>query len=234
MMTLPKIERLFRGTREFDCHRAEATMSAFIDSMTSDEETQQLEAHVAGCTACRRQLQGYVSLRNFVAGMTGPAVPEDLDLQARIALSHARASDFGLRLRTYLDNILKPHALPALAGVLSTCLMFAFLLGNFGASLAHTPDAVRILWTTQPRAADPLMLQLAALGLDRVSLDLAIDQEGKAFSTVIRNRPEDPAVDQWLRDVLLLGKFYPATLYGQPVRSRLVMSFVGVKSSPLA
>lgn len=235
MMTLSKIRNLFGKPEEFDCRQAQGTMSAFIDSMTGEEETQRLEAHVAGCAPCRRQLQGYVSLRNFISGMAPPAIPEDLQLEARISLSHARSSDLRLRFSTRVDNSLKPHALPALAGVLATVLCFSFLLGNFGASLTAAEDSVAVLWLeTHPRARDPLILQLAELGLDDLTVDVAIDQEGRVFSTVILNGPEDPAVNQWLRDVIMLGEFYPATIYGQPVPSRLVMSFVGVRGSPLA
>lgn len=235
MTTLKKIRDAVWKARELDCEQAQETMSAFIDSMTSQEEAQELEVHVAGCPTCRRQLQGYISLRNFVARVPAPALPADLALEARIRLSHARTDDLRTRLNAQVANVLKPHVLPAAAGVLATCFCFAFLLGSFQASPSRPENDVSLLWIqTQPRAADPLMLQLAALGLDDVTVDVAIDKKGKAFSTVILNGPDDPLVDQWLKDVLMLGEFRPATIYGRPVPSRLVLSFVGVQSSPLA
>jgi len=211
-------------------------MSAFIDSMTSDEEARLLEAHVSDCAPCRRQLRAYVSLRNLVAGVAAPEVPEDLALETRIRLSHERSRNFYGNLNIRLKNILKPLAVPALAGVSTTALCFVFLLGSLSpppidlSASAETP-----LWLLMqpPRATDPLMTQLAELGLDQVTLDLKVDQRGKAFATVILNGPQDPELDQWLRDVLLLGDFHPATILGRPVPAPLILSFIGVKSSPV-
>jgi len=232
MKPMTKIAGALLRSPDFDCRRAHEAMSAWIDSMSDNEEARRLEAHVAGCPPCRRQLQGYVSLRAFVSGVAAPAVPEDLGLDTRIRLSHVRARNVFGELNIRIANVLKPNTVPALAGVLATMMCFGVLLGSFGASLAQPPGSPdRTLWVhTQPQASGPLMFQLAALGLENLTVELNIDHLGKAYSGVILSGPQDPEVDRWLKDVLLLGDFYPATIYGRPVSSRLILSFIGVRS----
>jgi len=214
---------------DFDCRQAQERMSAFLDSMTSDEESGLLRAHVACCLPCQRQLQGYVSLRRFIASVQMPDVPKALDLETRIRLSHARTTDFIGELGLRIENMLKPHTVPVVAGVLATVMCFGFLLGSFGASMGRLgPGDAALFLYTQPRARGPLISQLAELG--DLTVDVNIDQKGKVYAGVILNGPQDPELHQWLRDVLLLGTFDPAMVYGHPVPSRLILSFVGVKS----
>jgi hypothetical protein len=231
-MALDRIQKAVWRSADFDCRQAEEVMSAFIDSMASDEESLRLEAHVGTCAPCLRQLQGYLSLRRFVAGVAAPAAPPDLALETRIRLSHTRSNDFLGQFSIRCDNVLKPLAIPALSGTFASFLCFALLLSSFGASLGRPVDQDDVtLWVyTQPRAADPLITQIAALGLDDLTVDLNIDQKGKAFGKLILTGPDDPVVTRWLKDVMLLAEFHPARVSGRPVPSRLILSFIGVKS----
>lgn len=229
---LIKVFSPFRPSLDFDCRQAEETMSAYIDSMSTDEESRHLEDHIAVCSPCRRQLRGYVSLRGFVSGIAVPEVPEDLALEARIRLSHARSDNLFEQLGVRMTNVLRPRTIPALAGVVMTLACFALLLGNIGGALALPADSPESLWahTQQARAKGPLMLQLSELGLDELTVDLNIDQTGKPLAAIVMNGGVDPKLNEWFRDVVLLADFYPATVRGRPVPSRLILSFVGVKS----
>lgn len=220
---------------DFDCRTAESAMSAYIDSMCSEEESRRLQAHVATCPPCRRQVQGYVSLRSFMARVPAPEVPSDLALEARIRLSHVRTDDALGKLGLRVSNFLKPRMVPALAGGLAALACFMVLLGTFGAVLGQPRDptdpAMWVLIQARPRG--PLMDQLAELGIEDMMLTLNIDQKGKVVGGEFLGGSATPEVDQWLRDFVLLADFYPATVYGQPVPSPLILQFLGVKSEPL-
>ena len=114
---------------DMDCRAAEKLMSSFIDSMASPDEVERLEAHVAGCAPCQRQLQGYVSLKNLMRGVEEPAVPHDLVLETRVRLSHERNSNRLTGLETRLSNSFTALAIPALAGICFTIVFFGVLLG---------------------------------------------------------------------------------------------------------
>lgn len=218
---------------DFDCRTAEAAMSAYIDSMCSEEESRSLQAHVATCPPCRRQLQGYVSLRSFMGRVPAPQVPSELALETRIRLSHARTDDALGRLGLRISNSLRPRMVPALAGGLAALACFMLLLGTFGAVLRPPDPTDPAMWVlTQARPRGPLMVQLIELGFDDLTLTLNIDQKGRVVGGEFFGGSATPEVDEWLKDVVLLADFYPATVYGRPVPSPLILQFVGVKSEP--
>jgi hypothetical protein len=114
-------------------------MSPFIDSMVTAPEAERLQGHLADCEPCQRQLQSYISLRSLVARIEAPPVPEDMVLETRVLLSHARNTNFLVRLENRLNNVLKPMVVPVLFGVSLTMLLFGVLLG-----LRPHPSASRL------------------------------------------------------------------------------------------
>jgi len=123
--------RAFRQRLELDCDAAQVLMSPFIDSMASSEEIDRLQSHLSICEPCRRQLQSFLSIRNLLADVERPAVPEDLVLEARVRLSQERNKNYVAQLKNRLSNSLKPLAIPAICGVSLTMLCFAVLLTIF-------------------------------------------------------------------------------------------------------
>jgi anti-sigma factor RsiW len=105
-------------------------MSPFIDSMASPENAERVESHVTACEPCQRQLQSYISMRNLVAGIEAPPLPEDLVLETRVRLSHARNRNFLMRFENRISNLLKPMVVPVLLGTSMTMLLFGTLLGS--------------------------------------------------------------------------------------------------------
>src|SRR5262249_6856538 len=138
----------------FDCRSAQELLSAYIDSMTSTEETLRLEAHMAQCVPCQGQLQSLSALRNMLARVEPAPVPEDLALAARVRLSQARNRNRWTWLDAQLNNVLKPLAMPAFFGVSVTTLCFGVLFGNL---VSNTTLMAHELHTTaQPAYAASL------------------------------------------------------------------------------
>src|SRR5437763_11436232 len=113
-----------------NCSAAQKLMSPFIDSMVTPQEAERLEGHVSDCQPCQRQLQSYISIRSLVARIETPPVPEDMILETRVKLSHARNKNFLIRLENRLGYVLKPLVVPVLLGTSLTMLLFGFLLGS--------------------------------------------------------------------------------------------------------
>ncbi len=120
-----------RVQSNISCEAALELMSPFIDSMVAVEESESLRSHLSECTSCRRQLQSFVSLRNVFASVEPVPVPEDLQLETRVKLSHERLYNIRDRWQARFDNILKPFAMPAVMGIVLTLLGFGILLGRF-------------------------------------------------------------------------------------------------------
>lgn len=212
-------------------------MSPFIDSMATPEEVDRLEAHVLACGPCQRQLQSFISVRNLLARVERPAPPEDLALRARVRLSRERNRNYLGRLETRLSNFFKPIAIPAVLGVSFTALFFGVLL----ASLISNPsvmandrvDDVPISLMKPVRTTDPTMIRFAVNGSnweEPLTIETFVGEDGRVIDYRILAGPNSPEVDRWLRELLHFAEFTPATVFGRPVGSRIILSFVRVRS----
>jgi hypothetical protein len=220
------------------CTRVQKLMSPFIDSMVTPSEAERVEDHVSTCEPCRRQLQSLVSMRNVLTRMEKPAVPEDLILESRVRLSHERNRNLWIALETRFNNILKPVAIPAILGVSITMLFFGLLLG----SLASNASAMPPRYTEEPvfalyrpvRTTDPTMIRFAASDNqtwdDPLMIETGVDGDGRVTDYQIISGPQNPEVDRWIREVLSLARFTPAVAFGKPVGSKIILSFVAVRS----
>lgn len=223
------------GTQEA-CAAAEQVMSAFIDSMATPEETDLLESHLTGCEGCQRQLQGYRSVKNLMMSAAEPEVPVDLVLETRVRLSRLRNVNPAAWVEAVYSNLLRPLALPALAGVSTTMLFFVVLLGSFSPPevmaaadqrseppglyqrVRNSDPTMRRFMGNQPVLAQPL------------TVETQVGENGRVIHYVILSGPESPEVDRWLKETLFYSEFKPATVFGRPVHSRIILSFVGVTS----
>jgi hypothetical protein len=220
-----------------ECSSIQRLMSPFIDSMASPSEAERVENHVRRCEPCQRQLQSYISMRSLVARIEVPAPPEDMILEARVLLSHARNKNFLLRLENRINYVLKPLVVPVLLGTSLTMLLFAFLLGSFASNspvLAQDRVSEPPLYPLfQPvRTEDPNWIRFASNDKqeDDLTIETQVGHEGRVIAYRILSGPQNPEVNGWVRQVLSLAQFTPATAFGKPVESRLILTFVLVKN----
>jgi hypothetical protein len=69
---------------------------------------------------------------------------------------------------------------------------------------------------------------------DKQAADLTIEtqvgHEGRVIDYQILSGPQNPEVNGWIRQVLSLAQFTPATAFGKPVESRIILTFVVVRN----
>jgi len=213
-------------------------MSPFIDSMVTADEAERLESHVAACQPCQRQLQSYISMRSLVARIDVPPMPEDMVLETRVRLSHARNNNFLVRLENRLNNFLRPMIVPALLGAALTMLLFGFLLGSL---TSQTTVLAQDHFEEQPvyrlfqpvRTENANWIRFASNDKQDLEEPLTIEtyvgHEGRVLDYQVLSGPQNPEVNGWIRQVLSLAQFTPATAFGKPIESRIILSFVAVR-----
>src|SRR5215467_9398621 len=225
--------------RTMDCSSAQKLMSAFIDSMVSPAEAERLEVHVALCRPCHRQLQSYKSMRSLLASMEKPVVPDDMVLETRVRLSQERNKNFLVRFENRLNYLLKPVVVPALFGVSLTMLFFGILLGSMASdSTVLAQDRVSeepVFGLYKPvRTTDPTMWSFASSeqqDLDEpLTIETHVGDEGRVIDYEVLSGPQSPEVDGWIREMMSLAQFTPATAFGRPVESKIILSFVAVRN----
>ena len=219
------------------CETSLELMSPFIDSMIAAEDSEFLQSHLSGCKSCRRQLQSFISLRNLVAGVESVPLPEDLQLETRVKLSHERLNNTRERWEDWFNNIFKPFAMPAAMGVVVTLLAFGMVLASLSSShqqlVADESQGVFITGIYQPPTTpDPTLRRLGASvspDLDALSIQGELNSRGQIDDFEVIGGSRSPHVDQWLQELVLFSQFRPATHWGLPVRSRIILSFVTVR-----
>jgi len=228
--------------KDVNCKSAQALMSPFIDSMATPEEIAKLELHLNACEPCQRQLQSYISIRNFIARAPQPVPPVDLVLETRVRLSQERHRNYLARLENRLANVLKPIAIPAIAGVSLTMLFFGVLLG---AMISNTTVMARDRVSTvsdehapglyKPvRTTNLTMIRFAGSDTDKLSemvmIETHVGETGRVLGYTIISGEETPEVRRFVQEQLSLATFTPAMAFGKPVDSMIILSFVAVKS----
>jgi Putative zinc-finger len=222
-----------------ECSSVQNLMSPFIDSMVTVAEAERLEIHVAACEPCHRQLQSYISMRSLVARIDVPPLPEDMVLETRVRLSHARNSNLLVRLENRLNNFLRPMIVPALLGAALTMLLFGFLLGSLTSQstvLAQDHfDEQPVYRLFQPvRTENANWLRFASNDKkdleEPLTIETYVGHEGRVLDYQVLSGPQNPEVNGWIRQVLSLAQFTPATAFGKPVESRIILSFVAVRN----
>jgi len=212
-------------------------MSPFIDSMVTADEAERLESHVAACQPCQRQLQSYISMRSLVARIDVPPMPEDMVLETRVRLSHARNNNFLVRLENRLNNFLRPMIVPALLGAALTMLLFGFLLGSLTSQTTvlaqdhfEEQPVYRLFQPVRTENANWIRFASNDKNLEEpLTIETYVGHEGRVLDYQVLSGPQNPEVNGWIRQVLSLAQFTPATAFGKPIESRIILSFVAVR-----
>jgi len=222
-------------SNNISCDAAQELISPFIDSMVSSKEAEVLQGHLSECQDCRHELQSLAALRTLMAGVVPLPVPEDLQLEARVKLSHERSRNVGAWWQSRIDNVLKPFAVPAVMGVMLTVVCFVVLLGSLNRQNVYAADArtVAIIYQ-QPQGTDNTLKRLGRIQppvLDQAfSIQGEINDTGKIDDYSVISGTRSHGNEPWLQELVLLSQFRPATTYwGLPVRSRVILSFVTVR-----
>ena len=218
------------------CSKARKLMSSYIDCMAEPEESVSLEFHLETCESCRRQLHSYVSLRSMMARMDPVKPPEDLVLDTRVRLSHARSGNVLDRIEARMVNVLKPLLIPAMSGIALTVLSFGVLFGQIAMNF-QTQDLDSLLALEEPVRTTDQTLLAAPPGnsggdwAEPLSVRANVRDDGRVYGFTILGGANSPAVKRWINNLLYTAQFAPATnRLGKPINSTTVLTFINVRS----
>ena len=217
------------------CSKAIDLMSSYIDCMAEPEESQILESHLDTCEPCQRQLHSYISLRSMMASIEPVRPPEDLVMDTRVRLSHARSGSIFDRIESLVVNVLKPVVVPAVSGITITVLSFSILLGHLALNLqAQDLDPSLTVMEEPVRTTNQTMLSAPGNSgsdwLEPLSVKANVDDVGRVYDYRIIGGSQTPAVNRWVKNLLYTAQFAPATRLGKPVNSSTILVFVNVRS----
>ncbi len=218
------------------CTGIRASFSSYLDGAVSGRTMQQIAAHLDRCPACAREFASVRGVQQILAALGPVRPPADLSRRLRLAIAREQTRSWNAvrdRLQMRWENNFRPLVLQASAGLAGAIVLLGgilFLLGIFGASPAVMANDEPLGNITAPRylysVTEPLPIRTAQD--QTIVVEARINADGLVYDYTILSGPTDPAVRSEVAEHLLTSVFQPASVFGGPVRGRLLMTFAGV------
>jgi hypothetical protein len=228
-----------------NCTTVQNSLSAHLDGRLSGEDRERFLLHLARCQSCQARLEQTDRARTAVRQLPARPVPAKLNTALRSMASKERArvvdrrGRFGSvtgRLRLWVDNLMRPLALPFAGGLVSAVALFAMLIPSFAFHpISGIHDIPNGLFT------EPALKGQLPFGFDNDTADfvveVVVDGQGRMADFAIVQGPslaDNPGLKRLIERKLLFTEFTPATMFGLPTSGKMYISFqrqqVNIKS----
>src|SRR5215469_7848144 len=204
------------------CFQAKRLFSPYLDGAVKGTEMFALQGHLSQCVACDAEYQTLRQTQQMLARVARPKAPADLGLKLRLAISReaaqARRAPFeGLLLR--LENSLKQHMVPAMAGFLSAIVIFGIAMVYFvvPSSLQAHDDVPLVMVNSGPELQPSSFGLMDTINADSLVVEAYIDTNGRVQDYRILSDPdESQQVMPQVKRMLIFTTFRPALSMGRP------------------
>jgi hypothetical protein len=128
------------------------------------------------------------------------------------------------RFRLWVDNLMRPLAIPLAGGLISAMLLFSMLMPSL-ASVRNFSNDVQVALFTEPavKAQNPF-----ALPDEDFVVEVIIDGQGRMIDYTITQGPsvvKNNELRRAIENKLLFMEFTPATAFGKPRFGKMYLSF---------
>ena len=218
------------------CTNIRSSFSAYLDGAISGQQMQEIAQHLECCADCKREFEELRAMQQSLA-ILGPAkAPANLGVKLRIAISHERAamrSSWKDTLSLKWDNTVRPLLVQVSAGFAGSVVLVGGIMLLLGMVAAPEP----VMANDEPLGAITVPHYLYSAVSPRaiettrdapIVVEAYINEEGRVYDYNIVSGPTDPAVQNQVVDQLVMSVFQPASVFGSPVRGRVVLTFSGV------
>jgi Putative zinc-finger len=218
------------------CLKCQSSFSSYLDGDISGRQMHKIASHLESCAECEHEFTAWRATQQVLASVGPAKAPADLALRLRLAISHEhsrRKSRWIDTVSLKWDNAVRPMLLQVSAGFAGTVALvggIALLLGLFAAPEPVLANDEPLGAMTSPHylysSVNPHAILTDHDGV--IIVEASVNSEGKVYDYRIVSGPESPAVQSQVVDQLLTSVFQPASVFGAPVRGRVVLTFSGV------
>jgi hypothetical protein len=218
------------------CKKCQSSFSAYLDGAVSGQQMQQIAQHLETCSDCAREFSALRATQQSLAALGPAKAPSDLGLKLRLAISHEQArrrSNWLDSLSLKWDNAVRPMLVQVSAGFAGAVI----LIGGIGLLLGMVAAPEPVMANDEPLGAITAPHYLYSMESPRaivsdhdsvIVVEAFVNAQGRVYDYNIVSGQEDPAVKAQVVDQLLGSVFQPASVFGAPVRSRVVLTFSGI------
>jgi len=219
-----------------NCDSIRSSFSAYLDGAISGHQMQEIARHLESCSGCKSEFDGLRTMQQSLS-MLGPAkAPSDLGMKLRLAISHERAAmkaswkdSFSLKW----ENTIRPLLVQASAGFAGSVVLVGGIMLLLGMVAAPEP----VMANDEPLGAITVPHYLySAVNPHAITtihdapivVEAYVNEQGRVYDYNIVSGPVDTSVKNQVVDQLVMSVFQPASVFGSPVRGRVVLTFAGV------
>ena len=228
------------------CEQIQSQFSAYLDGAVSGHEMLEIARHLEGytdgltglrvpaCSTCAHEFAAWRSAQEALSTLRPVKAPEDLALKLRVAISreHARRnSSLFDTLSLRWENAIRPILVQVTAGVAATTFLVGSIMVLLGAvAPATNPVLADDESVTSPRYLYSTVSPSAVVTEHNVPVivEASVDSSGRVYDYTIVSGPQDEVVRAQVASQLLGQVFQPASLFGMPIRGRVVVTFSGI------
>ncbi|WP_260734876.1 zf-HC2 domain-containing protein [Tunturiibacter lichenicola] len=217
------------------CLKCRSSFSSYLDSDVSGKQMQKIATHLESCKDCTQEFASWRAMQRSLSALGPAKAPADLGLKLRLAISHEHAkrkSNWLDTISVKWENAIRPMLVQVSAGFAGAVVLvggIALLLGIVAAPepvMANDEPlgamtAPHYLYSSVPRA---IVTDRDAV----IVVEAYVDAQGKVYDYNLVSGPESAAVQTQIVDQLLTSVFQPASVFGAPVRGRVVLTFSGI------
>lgn len=219
-----------------NCLKNQSYFSAYLDGAVSGQQMQAIARHLEGCERCSQEFDALRAMQESLGSLGPLKAPADLGLKLRLAISHQQAERKASWLDTVSlkwDNAVRPMLLQVSAGLAGAIVLvggITLLLGMVAVPEPVMANDVPLGAMTAPHflysAVNPHAIVTSHDTV--IVVEAYVNSQGRVYDYNIVSGPTDAAVQSQVVDQLLDSVFEPASVFGAPVRGRVVLTFSGI------
>ena len=217
------------------CLKCRSSFSAYLDGDVSGKQMQKIAKHLETCNDCTHEFAAWRAMQRSLSSLGPAKAPADLGLKLRLAISHEHAkrkSNWLDTISVRWENAIRPMLVQVSAGFAGAVVLVGSIALLLGIVAAPEPvmandeplgamTAPHYLYSSVPRA---IVTDRDAV----IVVEAYVDAQGKVYDYNLVSGPESAAVQTQIVDQLLTSVFQPASVFGAPVRGRVVLTFSGI------
>jgi hypothetical protein len=219
-----------------NCESVRRLVSLFREEEMPSRERQIVAAHLPACEDCDLHSRHHRHLQSSLRRVPRLAVPQSLTSKLIVSASYDRerrqgAGEFSspwqrwlTRGRLFVHDLMRPLAVPAAGGLLSSILFFTMLVNTFAVGMPAQDDIPLGVFT---QATVDTVSPFGFTGREMI-IELSIDKGGRVVGVSTHNLKLTREEMNHLGRLVLFTKFNPATADGQPVSGKILLKSFGI------
>lgn len=220
-----------------NCKSVQDSLSLHLDNRLPETDQQRVKLHLRKCRECALHSGQMSELRGALKTLPVKTPPVQLTHQLRVVASRERMrrlvlkdpasviAYYGGRIQLWLENMMRPHALPFAGGLASAILLFSVWLPSLAYPGVEGRDVPTAFYTQASVKSVSMPFEFSD---DDLIVEVLVNEQGQATDYTV-TRGNLPTGNNQLRrafeNSLLFTEFTPATIFGQPLPSKVYLSF---------